>query len=75
VSAKRNSGTAGGPYPAERRFAAVLEWLFDVPLVVAGSANGVAMCALALDRPFRSDLGIGPEPYQLVYDPLMSGPG
>ncbi|HEV7396369.1 MAG TPA: hypothetical protein VGN86_07640 [Pyrinomonadaceae bacterium] len=26
---------------------------------------------LALDRPFRGDLGIGPEPYQLIYDQLM----
>lgn len=26
---------------------------------------------LALDRPFRGDLGITPEPYQLIYDHLM----
>jgi hypothetical protein len=26
---------------------------------------------LALDRPFRGDLGLSPEPYQLVYDQLM----
>jgi len=25
----------------------------------------------ALDRPFRGDLGIGPDPYQLIYDQLM----
>jgi hypothetical protein len=27
---------------------------------------------LAMDRPFRGDLGIGPKSYQLVYDQLMS---
>ena len=26
---------------------------------------------LALDHPFRGDLGIGPQPYQLIYDQLM----
>jgi hypothetical protein len=26
------------------------------------------------DRPFRGELGIGPEPYQLIYDQLMSEP-
>jgi len=26
---------------------------------------------LALDQPFRGDLGIGPQPYQLIYDHLM----
>jgi len=26
---------------------------------------------IALDRPFRGDLGIGPDPYQLIYDQLM----
>jgi hypothetical protein len=27
----------------------------------------------ALDQPFRGDLGLSPEPYQLVYDHLMKG--
>ena len=27
----------------------------------------------ALDRPFRGDLGLPPDPYQLVYDQLMKG--
>jgi hypothetical protein len=27
---------------------------------------------LSLDRPFRGDLGISAEPYQLVYDQLMN---
>jgi hypothetical protein len=26
---------------------------------------------LALDRPFRGDLGISADPYQLIYDQLM----
>jgi hypothetical protein len=25
----------------------------------------------AFDRPFRGDLGLEPEPYQLVYDKIM----
>lgn len=25
----------------------------------------------ALDRPFRGDLGLGPDPYELIYDQLM----
>ena len=31
----------------------------------------VIFMILSLDRPFRGDLGIGSEPYQLVYDQLM----
>jgi hypothetical protein len=31
----------------------------------------VIFMILALDRPFRGDLGIGPDPYQLIYDQLM----
>jgi Protein of unknown function (DUF4239) len=31
----------------------------------------VIFMVLALDRPFRGDLGIGPQPYQLIYDQLM----
>jgi hypothetical protein len=31
----------------------------------------VVFMILALDRPFRGDLGLGPGPYQLVYDQLM----
>jgi hypothetical protein len=26
-----------------------------------------------LDRPFRGELGLQPEPYQLIYDQLMKG--
>jgi hypothetical protein len=32
----------------------------------------VIFMILALDRPFRGDLGISPEPYQLVYEQTMS---
>jgi hypothetical protein len=31
----------------------------------------VIFVILALDRPYRGDLGIGPDSYQLVYDQLM----
>lgn len=31
----------------------------------------VIFVILAFDRPFQGDMGIGPEPYQLVYDQLM----
>ena len=31
----------------------------------------VIFMILALDRPFRGDLGIGPQPYQLIYNQLM----
>jgi hypothetical protein len=31
----------------------------------------VIVMILALDRPFRGDLGVRPDPYQLVYDQLM----
>ena len=31
----------------------------------------VIFMIFALDRPFRGDLGLGPEPYQLVFDQLM----
>jgi hypothetical protein len=31
----------------------------------------VIFMIFALDRPFQGDLGIGPEPYQLIYDQLI----
>ena len=31
----------------------------------------VIFMILALDHPFRGDLGLRPDPYQLVYDQLM----
>ena len=31
----------------------------------------VIFMTLALDCPFRGDLGVRPEPYQLIYDHLM----
>jgi len=33
----------------------------------------VVFMILALDRPFRGDLGLSPAPYQLVYEQLMKG--
>jgi hypothetical protein len=30
------------------------------------------LAILALDRPFRGDLRVQPEPYQLIYDHLMN---
>lgn len=33
----------------------------------------VIFMIVALDRPFRGDLGIRPDPYQLIYDQLMKG--
>jgi hypothetical protein len=31
----------------------------------------VIFMIVALDRPFRGDLGLPPDPYQLIYDQLM----
>jgi hypothetical protein len=31
----------------------------------------VIFMTFALDRPFRGDLGVRPDPYQLIYDHLM----
>lgn len=40
-------------------------------LLLAVFVGLVIFMILSLDRPFRGDLGIGAEPYQLVYDQLM----
>ena len=40
-------------------------------LLLAVFIGLVIFMILSLDRPFRGDLGIGAEPYQLVYDQLM----
>ena len=42
-------------------------------LLLAMFIGLVIFMILSLDRPFRGDLGIGAEPYQLVYDQLMKG--
>jgi hypothetical protein len=39
--------------------------------LLASFVGLVIFVILALDHPFRGDLGIGPEPYRLVYDQLM----
>jgi hypothetical protein len=33
----------------------------------------VIFMVLALDRPFRGDLGLSADPYELIYDQLMKG--
>jgi len=40
-------------------------------LLLAGFIGIIILMILALDRPFRGDLALGPEPYQLIYDQLM----
>jgi hypothetical protein len=40
-------------------------------LLLATFIGLVIFMILALDRPFRGDLGLSPEPYQLIYDQLM----
>lgn len=42
-------------------------------LLLAVFVGLVIFMILSLDRPFRGDLGIGADPYQLVYDQLMKG--
>jgi len=39
--------------------------------LLAGFMGLVIFMILALDQPFRGDLGIGPQAYQLIYDHLM----
>jgi hypothetical protein len=40
-------------------------------LLLAAFIGLVIFMILALDRPFRGDLGLSPDPYQLIYDQLM----
>lgn len=40
-------------------------------LLLATFIGLIIFMILALDRPFRGDLGLRPDPYQLVYDQLM----
>ena len=40
-------------------------------LLLATFIGLVIFMIVALDRPFRGDLGLRPDPYQLVYDQLM----
>ena len=40
-------------------------------LLLATFIGLVIFMIFALDRPFRGDLGLGPGPYQLIYDQLM----
>ena len=40
-------------------------------LLLATFIASVIFVVLAMDHPFRGDLGIPAEPYQLIYDQLM----
>ncbi len=40
-------------------------------LLLAVFIGLVIFMIFALDRPFRGDLGLGPDPYQLIYDQMM----
>ena len=40
-------------------------------VLLAAFIGLVIFMTVALDRPFSGDLGLGPEPYQIVYDHLM----
>jgi phage shock protein PspC (stress-responsive transcriptional regulator) len=40
-------------------------------MMLATFVGLIIFMILALDRPFRGDLGIGAQPYQLIYDQLM----
>ena len=40
-------------------------------LLLATFIGLVIFMILALDRPFSGDLGLKPEPYQLIHDQLM----
>jgi hypothetical protein len=42
-------------------------FVYDLPLLI--TIGLVIFMILALDCPFR--VGLGPEPYQLIYDQLM----
>jgi len=42
-------------------------------LLLAAFVGLVIFMVLALDRPFRGDLGLSAHPYQLIYDQLMAG--
>jgi hypothetical protein len=47
-------------------------WLYGIQVTLLAMFIGlVIFMILALDRPFRGDLGVQPEPYQLIYDHLM----
>ena len=47
-------------------------WLHEILVTLLAMFIGlVIFMTFALDRPFRGDLGVRPEPYQLIYDHLM----
>jgi hypothetical protein len=47
-------------------------WLHQILAVLLAMFIGlVIFMTFALDRPFRGDLGVRPDAYQLIYDHLM----
>ncbi len=40
-------------------------------ILLAVFIGQIIFMIFALDRPFRGDLGLRPDPYQLIYDQLM----
>jgi uncharacterized membrane-anchored protein len=40
-------------------------------MLLAAFMGLIVFMIFAFDRPFRGDLGLKPEPYQLVYDKVM----
>jgi hypothetical protein len=47
-------------------------WLHQILAVLLAMFIGlVIFMTFALDRPFRGDLGVRADPYQLIYDHLM----
>ena len=47
-------------------------WLHQILVTLLAMFIGlVIFMTFALDRPFRGDLGVRPDPYQLIYDHLM----
>ena len=47
-------------------------WLHSILVTMLAVFIGlVIFMVFALDRPFRGDLGVSPEPYELVYEQLM----
>jgi uncharacterized YccA/Bax inhibitor family protein len=48
--------------------------LHAILVTLLGTFMGLVIFMIfAFDRPFRGDLGLKPEPYQLVYDKVMQG--
>ena len=50
----------------------VRSWKHGLLVVLPARFIGLIVFMIAaLDRPFHGEMGLGPEPYQLVFDQLM----